>query len=146
VWEFSRMNMSGNVLSKRKILKLVATGTVRGWDDPRLLTLNGIRRRGITADAINTFCREVGVTRKEQVVMPEKLEACARTDLDVRANRAFCVLEPLEVELSNLSADAEHTMEAPWHPKLPERGTRLMRLRRRLWIESSDFREEDAKG
>ena len=97
VYEFSRLNINRNVLSKRRILKLVTDGRVRGWDDPRLLTINGLRRRGYTAAAINAFCRDIGVTRNDNTVDPHRLEHHCREALDTSARRAFAVLRPLRV-------------------------------------------------
>lgn len=145
VWEFSRLNIARNVLSKRKILKLVTSGIVRGWDDPRLLTINGIRRRGFPAEAINSFCDEVGVTRSENVVRPELLEHHARLYHDAHAPRAFAVLRPLQVTLTNVPADFCEEETAPCFPKDASRGARTFHLSRTLFIEESDFREDDHK-
>jgi glutaminyl-tRNA synthetase len=145
VWEFSRLNICRNVLSKRKILKLVKMGVVRGWDDPRLLTLNGIRRRGFPPPAINAFCDDIGVTRTENVIHPHKLEFHVRTFYDSHAARAFAVLEPLRVEITNLGEGECFTVEAPVMPKDDSKGTRTMHLSKFMYVERSDFREEDDK-
>lgn len=97
VWEYSRLNITNNVLSKRKLNKLVTDSLVLGWDDPRLYTLSGLRRRGATSTSINNFCREIGITRNENYVPTHKLEHHIRTDLDLVAPRALAVLRPLKV-------------------------------------------------
>lgn len=143
VFEFSRLNISHNVLSKRKIIKLVSTGTVRGWDDPRLLTINGLRRRGFTPAALNDFCDAVGVTRNENLINIRLLEHFARKDLDASSPRAFAVLNPLKVTLTNVPADFVESKEVVDHPKEPERGAHTKVLTRTLYIDHDDFRMED---
>jgi len=145
VWEFSRLNIARNVLSKRKILKLVQGGTLRGWDDPRLLTINGLRRRGYPAEAVNAFCDDVGVTRAANTIRPELLEHHARAYHDACAPRALAVLRPLRVVLTNLSPSDFHAVEAPVMPKDPSAGTRTLPLSRVLYIEESDFRDADER-
>ncbi|KAL4532442.1 hypothetical protein Ndes2437B_g02847 [Nannochloris sp. 'desiccata'] len=100
VWEYSRLNITHNVLSKRKLNKLVMGNFVKGWDDPRLLTLSGLRRRGVSASAINAFCRDIGITRSEGEVHPHRLEHFVRADLDANSPRALGVLRPLRVVIS----------------------------------------------
>jgi glutaminyl-tRNA synthetase len=117
VWEFSRLNITRNVLSKRKILKLVMEKRVRGWDDPRLLTINGLRRRGYTPAAINAFCRDIGVTRNDNTIESHKLEHAIREDLDATARRAFVVLRPLRLTLVNVPEDFHVTIAAPDFPR-----------------------------
>uniref|UniRef100_A0A7S1PGD6 glutamine--tRNA ligase n=1 Tax=Percolomonas cosmopolitus TaxID=63605 RepID=A0A7S1PGD6_9EUKA len=143
VWEFSRLNVSTSLLSKRKINMLVSKKIVRDWNDPRLLTLAGLRRRGYTKDAILNFCAEVGVTRSENLISIQKLESECKKDLDVRANRAFCVLRPLRVVLTNYPEDKVEYVEAPNHPKDESRGSRKLPLSRIVYIDERDFREED---
>lgn len=147
VWEFSRLNLTSNVMSKRKLNKLVTEKYVHDWDDPRLMTVMGLRRRGYTAEAINRFCDQVGVTRHENVILIQVLEHFARQDLDQNAPRAFCVLNPLKVTISNWPLDrpAVTMVQAPIHPARPEMGTREMPLSRVLYIEQSDFRVQDSK-
>ena len=127
VYEFSRLNITRNVLSKRRILKLVMDGTVRGWDDPRLLTLTGLRRRGYSPAAINAFCKDIGVSRNENVINTHLLEHHAREDLNVTAARALCVLHPLKVTLVNVPADFHIVIQAPDFPKCVPRGGALSR-------------------
>lgn len=145
VYEFSRLNVTTALLSKRKILKLVKEGVIRGWDDPRVLTLAGLRRRGYTPEAIKSFCDDIGVTRTQNVIPIERLEESLRQDLDVRCNRAFCVLEPLKVVITNYPADKVEYVKAPNHPINKERGFREMPFSNVLYIERSDFREVDSK-
>lgn len=146
VFEFSRLNISRNVLSKRKIIKLVSTGVVSGWDDPRLLTINGLRRRGFTPGAINEFCDCVGVTRNENLISINLLEHFARKDLDSHAPRAFAVLHPLKVTLVNVPAGFEETKEVPNFPRDPAAGSHSKVLTSTVYIERADFRLQDAKG
>ena len=145
VWEFSRLNLSFNVLSKRRLLALVRDHHVRGWDDPRLLTINGLRRRGYTADAINDFCDRVGVSRNEQHISNYLLEQCLRIDLDKNASRAMAVLEPLKITLKNYPADKVEEIQAPLFPKDESLGFRSFPFSRVVYIERSDFKEEDNK-
>jgi glutaminyl-tRNA synthetase len=118
-WEFSRLNISGVALSKRKLTGLVESGKVRGWDDPRLYTVSGLRRRGFTAEAINKFVRSVGITFSESVIDIKLLEKFVRDDLFVKAKRIMCVLEPLRV-------------------KIYDGGV----LKREIYIEKNDFRDK----
>ncbi len=146
VWEFSRLNIACNVLSKRKILKLVMGGTLRGWDDPRLLTINGIRRRGFSPESLNAFCDDVGVTRSANTIRPELLDHHARSFHDVHAPRAFAVIDPIRVEITNMADADSFEVEAACHPKDASRGSRKLVLSRTLFIETSDFRETDDSG
>ena len=118
VWEYSRLNMTNSVVSKRKIEALVNAGTVNGWNDPRLMTLEGLRRRGYTPSMINDFCASLGVARKgnENFTSIKKLEHFARTELDRTAPRTFCVLDPLEVEIVNFASLTKTKFEAPLFP------------------------------
>lgn len=144
VWEYSRLNITHNVLSKRKLNKLVTDKYVKGWDDPRLLTLSGLRRRGVTAAAINTFCRDVGVTRAEGEVHPHRLEHFIRADLDVNSPRALGVLRPLRVVITNLPDDHFEEVEAKLFPGRSEEGYKVP-FTKVIYIEDTDFRESDAK-
>ena len=150
VWEYSRLSVTHNVLSKRKLAALVSSGAVSGWDDPRLLTLAGLRRRGMTADAINAFCRECGITRAgDGEVSHRALDAAARADADARSPRALAVLAPLEVELTNLNADHLKTYRGRVWPNKPvedNNETYELPLTRTVYIEATDYRVEDAKG
>ena len=118
VWEYSRLNLTYNVLSKRKLEKLVNEGHVRGWDDPRLLTLNGLKRRGYTPTVINDFCQEIGVSRKgnENITSIKLLEFFARRELDRDAPRTFGVLDPVLLEIVNLEEAKEKEIDAPLFP------------------------------
>jgi len=117
---------------------------VEGWDDPRMPTVRGFRRRGYTAEAINSFCEKIGVTRNAQVISFGLLEQCLRDDLDMRANRAMVVTEPLRVVITNWKGKKE--ISVPNHPKLPDRGSHDVPFTNVLYIEKSDFRLDDVKG
>lgn len=139
--EFSRLNLEYTVMSTRFFRRLVEAGHVAGWDDPRLPTIAGLRRRGFTAAAIREFCERVGVTKQENRVAMELLEFCARRALEDEAPRAMAVLDPLPVTITNHAQDADETLAAPWHPKRPEMGERPIAFGRRLAIDRSDFME-----
>ena len=141
-WEFSRCNITYNVLSKRKLNTLVSQGHVSGWDDPRLLTLEGLRRRGYTPTAINRFCFEMGITRNDNIQHLEKLERCIREELDDDTDRRFAVLNPLPITIRN-HPGGSLPVECPSHPKFPERGTRVLNFTSTVFIEREDFREVD---
>lgn len=145
VWEYSRLNMSNNVLSKRKLLKLVQDSYVSGWDDPRLLTLAGLRRRGVRPEAINNFCREIGVTRAEGEVYLHRFDYHVRSDLEAHAARRLAVLRPLRVVLTNLPEDYYEDVEAKHFPGRSEDRYTLP-LTRVVYIESTDYKEQDEKG
>ncbi len=125
VWEYSRLNISNTVLSKRNIEKLVTEGYVDGWKDPRLLTLEGLRRRGYTASMINDFCAHVGVSRKgnENLTSIVLLEKFARTELDKTAPRTFAVMDPILLEITNFDEIKEKSFDAPLFPAIPSIGT-----------------------
>ena len=144
--EFSRLNLDFLVMSKRKLLALVNDGLVAGWDDPRMPTLRGIRRRGYTADAIRTFIRNAGVTKQESVLEFSLLENEVRNDLDVRAERRMAVIDPLKVVIVNLADSHEESLTMANHPKDESRGTRSVPFSRELWIEREDFMEVPPKG
>ena len=143
VWEFARLEITHVQLSKRKILKLVADGKVRGWDDPRIPTLNGLRRRGYTPEAINAFCRDIGVTRHYNQVQYAKLEHHVRASLDACARRDFLVLRPLRVELLGVAPDFRAALEAPDFPRDAAGARHALPLTRELLVERDDFREVD---
>jgi len=146
VWEFSRLNITRTVMSKRKLLTLVTQKLVHGWDDPRMPTLNGLRRRGYSPDAINHFCDIVGVTTNTTVFIAYTLlEQVCRQDMEVRCNRAMGVLDPLLVELTNVPADKKMTVTRPNHPVLKDRGNNTVELGNMLYIDRQDFRMEDKK-
>ena len=139
--EFARLNLTYTVLSKRILTQLVADGVVQGWDDPRMPTLAGLRRRGYTAQAIRAFCQMIGVTKADSLVEMEMLESAIRTDLDSQAPRRMAVLNPLKVIITNYPAEQTETLVAPNHPKEASLGTRTLNMSRELYIEQADFRE-----
>ncbi|CAK0743004.1 hypothetical protein CVIRNUC_001436 [Coccomyxa viridis] len=143
VWEYARLGITYNVLSKRKLKKLVTEGHVSGWDDPRLLTLAGLRRRGARPQAIKNMCREIGITRNETEIPLHKLDYHIRADLDTAAERVLAVLKPLKLVLTNLPEDYSHTVEAKLFPSNPDSGTYPVPLSRVVYIEETDFKEAD---
>ncbi len=141
-YEFARLNLTYTVMSKRKLLELVRGGHVRGWDDPRMPTLCGMRRRGYPPEAIRNFCEAIGVTKYESLTEVELLEHHVREVLNRTALRRMAVLEPLKLILENVPAGAWHTAELPNNPEDPAAGTRELRFGRELWIERQDFNED----
>lgn len=141
-YEFARLELNYTVTSKRKLKQLVDEGIVNGWDDPRMPTLSGLRRRGYTPASIRKFCDMVGVTRSNSVVDMGMLEAAIRDDLDSNAPRAMCVINPLKVTLTNWPEGQEEWFELPQHPKNEQMGNRRVALTRELLIEQDDFAEE----
>lgn len=139
VWEYSRLNITHNVLSKRRLRSLVMDGHVRGWDDPRLLTINGIRRRGIPAEAINNFIKACGVSRNTNMIPYEKLEGCARDVLNVTARRAMAVIDPIRVTISNFPTDKIESYKVVDRPNATESDFHNTPLTRVLYIERDDF-------
>jgi glutaminyl-tRNA synthetase len=144
-YEFARLNLNYTVMSKRKLKQLVDEKHVSGWDDPRMPTLSGLRRRGYTPDSIRAFCDLVGVTRSEGVVDVGMLEFAIRDDLDKQAPRAMCVLAPLKVTITNFDANVLEHFTAQLHPQKPEMGTRELPFTRELYIDRNDFRETAEK-
>jgi glutaminyl-tRNA synthetase len=144
--EFARLNLSHTVMSKRRLLELVTRGHVRGWDDPRLPTLSGLRRRGYTAAAIRAFCDRIGVAKRENVVDVALLEYHVREDLNRTAPRVMAVLDPLRVVIENWPEGRVEEVEATNNPEDPAAGTRRVPFSGTLWIERDDFREEPPKG
>ena len=144
-YEFARLNLSYTVVSKRKLKQLVDEQHVSGWDDPRMPTLSGLRRRGYTPASIRAFCDLVGVTRSEGVVDVGMLEFAIRDDLDKQAPRAMCVLAPLKVTITNFDASVLEHFTAQLHPQKPEMGTRELPFTRELYIDRNDFRETAEK-
>ncbi len=140
-YEFARMNMTYLVMSKRKLLQLVKEKYVDGWDDPRMPTISGIRRRGYTPESIHAFTDRIGVAKAESLIEYDILEACIRDDLDVRAHRAMAVLDPIKVVIENLAADLKEELESTVHPKKPELGKRKFYFTKELFIDASDFKE-----
>jgi glutaminyl-tRNA synthetase len=143
--EFARLNLTYTVLSKRRLLQLVQGGHVVGWDDPRLPTLEGMRRRGYTAAAIRNLCDRVGVARRDGVVDVSLLEHALREDLNETSPRVMAVLRPLKLVIENFPEEREERFEAPYFPDQPERGTRQVPLTREVYIERDDFREDPPK-
>jgi len=143
--EFSRLNLDFTVLSKRRLTRLVDEGFVDGWDDPRMPTIAGIRRRGFTPESIRNFCNEIGVTKSESIIPFGALERNLRDDLNARAPRRMAVLRPLKLVLTNFPEGETEWVEAANHPQDPEMGTRKVALTRELYIEQDDFMEEAPK-
>ena len=143
--EFARMNINYTVLSKRKLQLLVDEGHVQGWDDPRLPTLEGIRRRGYTPASIRNFCDMIGVSKKESRIDVGLLESCLRDDLNERAPRVMAVLNPLKITIENYPEGKSETLEAKNHPKKEEMGTRPVTFSREIWVERDDFMEDPPK-
>jgi glutaminyl-tRNA synthetase len=143
--EFSRLNLTHTLLSKRKLLQLVQEGHVTGWDDPRMPTLAGLRRRGYTPAAIRDFCERIGVGKVESTVEVALLEHCLREDLNLHAPRRAVVLRPLKVVIENYPDGEVEWLEAPNHPQDPAAGTRQVPFTRELYIEASDFLEDPPK-
>jgi len=143
--EFARLNLTHTVMSKRKLLTLVEKNLVGGWDDPRLPTLAGLRRRGYTPESIRNFCRRIGVAKRDSTVAVELLEHCLREDLNLRANRAMAVLDPLKVVIVNYPEDKTEKLEAVNNPEDPAAGNRLIPFGREIYIERRDFMEDPPK-
>jgi glutaminyl-tRNA synthetase len=143
--EFARLNLNYTLMSKRKLLQLVAEGHVTGWDDPRMPTISGLRRRGFTPESIRDFCDRIGVAKKENVVDVALLEHCVREDLNQRAPRAMAVLRPLEVVIENYPEGQVEHMDVVNKPDDPSAGTRKVPFSRVLFIEQDDFREHPPK-
>jgi glutaminyl-tRNA synthetase len=144
-YEFARLNLTYTVMSKRKLLQLVAQKFVSGWDDPRMPTLSGLRRRGFTAESIRDFCARVGVAKKENMIDVGLLEHCVREDLNRRAPRAMAVLRPLKLVLTNYPADHAEEMDVVNNPEDASAGTRRVPFSRELYIERDDFMEDPPK-
>jgi glutaminyl-tRNA synthetase len=143
--EFARLKLSYTLMSKRKLLQLVTEGDVSGWDDPRMPTLSGIRRRGYTPESIRNFCERIGVAKRDNVVDVALLEHSIREDLNLRAPRVMAVLNPLRVVLVNYPEDLVEELEAVNNPEDPSAGTRKVPFSRVLYIEREDFREDPPK-
>jgi glutaminyl-tRNA synthetase len=143
--EFARLNLTYAVMSKRKLLQLVQEKHVAGWDDPRMLTIRGLRRRGYTPQAIQAFCERIGVAKFNSTIDMAWLEDAIREDLNERAPRAMSVLRPLKVVLTNFPEGQVRELEAANHPQKPEMGTRQVPLTRELYIDQEDFMEDAPK-
>ncbi|BFM20790.1 glutamine--tRNA ligase/YqeY domain fusion protein [Gilvimarinus japonicus] len=144
-YEFARLNLNYTVTSKRKLRQLVDEHHVDGWDDPRMPTISGMRRRGYTAQSLRNFCERIGVTRSDSVVDVGMLEYCVRDDLDKRAPRAMCVLRPLKVTLTNYPDDKVERLIAPGHPNRDDLAERELPFAKTVFIDVEDFREEANK-
>ncbi|QAU25132.1 glutamine--tRNA ligase/YqeY domain fusion protein [Dyella sp. M7H15-1] len=144
--EFSRLNLSYMITSKRKLAQLVNEGWVDGWDDPRMNTLRGLRRRGFTPGGIRLLIERLGVSKQNSVIDYAILENCVREDLDASATRRMAVIDPLKLVITHLPEDHEETLSLPNHPKDESFGTRQVPFARELWIEREDFAEVPPKG
>lgn len=143
--EFARLNLTYTVMSKRKLLQLVAEGHVSGWDDPRMPTLSGLRRRGYTPESIRVFCERIGLAKRDSTVDVALLEHCLREDLNRRAPRVMAVLRPLKVVIDNYPEGRVEELEAVNNPEDPSMGTRKVPFSRVLYVERDDFREDPPK-
>jgi glutaminyl-tRNA synthetase len=145
-YEFARLNLTFTVMSKRKLLQLVRDGDVSGWDDPRMPTLEGIRRRGYPPEALRAFCERIGVGRSDSWIELSLLEECVREELNERAPRAMAVLRPLKLVVENYPEDTVDEFTVANHPQKPELGNRTVPFCREVWIEADDFQENPVKG
>ena len=143
--EFSRLSLDYTVMSKRLLTNLVRDDHVRGWDDPRMPTLSGMRRRGYTPTSIRRFCNRIGITKKDQHIALNALETCVREDLESTAPRRLGVLRPLKVVIENYPENKSETFDIPNHPGNPTMGERTVSFCREIWIESDDFWEDPPK-
>lgn len=143
--EFSRLNLEYSLMSKRKLHTLVEENIVMGWNDPRMPTIAGLRRRGYTPASIREFSKRIGVTKQENTIEMSALEACIREDLDANAPRAMAVLDPLKVTITNYPKDGIEWLDAPNHPKDASKGQRKLPFSAVLYIDKADFREEANK-
>ncbi|MCX8597834.1 MULTISPECIES: glutamine--tRNA ligase [unclassified Gilliamella] len=144
-YEFSRLNLEYAITSKRKLTQLVVEKIVDGWNDPRMPTVSGLRRRGYTPASIREFCRRIGVTKQENTVEMSTLEFCIREDLNENASRAMAVLDPVKVVIENFSETLDEVLSMPNHPNRPELGHREVTFTREIYIDRADFREEANK-
>ncbi|XWY22204.1 glutamine--tRNA ligase [Bisgaard Taxon 45] len=142
-YEFSRLNLESTLTSKRKLLQLVNEGIVDGWNDPRMPTISGLRRRGYTPASLREFCRRIGVTKQDNMVEFSALEACIREDLNENAPRAMAVINPLKIVIENFTG--KEMLRAPNHPNREELGIRELPFTREIYIDQADFREEANK-
>ncbi len=145
-YEFARLNLTYAITSKRKLLQLVEENIVDGWDDPRMPTIVGIRRRGFTPESIQLFAERIGVAKSDSWIDMSTLEGALRDDLDAKAPRTVAVLKPLKLMIDNFPLNESVACSAPVHPHHPERGVREFMISRELWIEEEDFMEEPGKG
>src|SRR5665647_1212377 len=143
--EFDRLNITYTVLSKRRLIQFVQEKRVNGWDDPRMPTLSGLRRRGFTPEAVRDFCTRIGVAKRDSMVDIALLEHCVREDLNLHAARVMAVLRPLKVIIDNYPEDQVEWLEAENNPENPAMGTRKIPFARELYIEQEDFMENPPK-
>ena len=144
-YEFSRLNLEYTVMSKRKLNQLVVEKLVEGWDDPRMPTISGLRRRGFTPASIREFCKRIGVTKQDNMIEFSSLESCIRDDLNENAPRAMAVLNPVKIVIENFATDGVELLTVANHSNKPEMGEREVPFTREIWIEREDFREEGNK-
>lgn len=144
-YEFSRLNLEYTVMSKRKLSQLVTEGIVDSWDDPRMPTISGLRRRGYTATAIREFCQRIGVSKQDNMVEMAALEACIREDLNQNAPRAMAVVNPLRLVIENYPPAKHEILNVPNHPNKPEMGRHNVPFSSEIWIDRADFREQANK-
>jgi len=143
--EFARLNLSYTVLSKRRLIQLVQEGYVKGWDDPRMPTVTGLRRRGYSPEAIRNFCAQIGVAKNDNLIDVALLEYCVREDLNEHAPRAMCILKPLRVVIDNYPENRTEEFECANHPQNPDMGMRKIPFSKVLYIEQDDFMEDPPK-
>ena len=141
-YEFARLNLTYTLMSKRKLLELVQKGLVAGWDDPRMPTLCGVRRRGYTAEALKTFCEKIGVSKREQLIDIQLLEWCVRQDLNARSNRYMVVQDPIKLTITNYPEGQVEWFDCPLNPADPEGASRKVPFSRELYIDRADFMED----
>ena len=144
-YEYSRLNLEYNILSKRKLNILVKNKIVQGWDDPRILTLSGLRNRGYTPRSIQKFCKNIGITKQDNLIELSSLESCIRNDLNKYAPRAIGILNPIKILLCNLKKDHKEILHIPNHPANPSMGTRPFLFTNELYIDANDFYEIEKK-
>lgn len=144
-YEFSRLNLEYTVMSKRKLNLLVTDKHVEGWDDPRMPTISGLRRRGYTAASIREFCKRIGVTKQDNTIEMASLESCIREDLNENAPRAMAVIDPVKLVIENYPQGESELVSMPNHPNKPEMGSRDVPFSGEIWIDRADFREEANK-
>lgn len=143
--EFARLNVNYTITSKRKLNQLIQEDYVSGWDDPRMPTLMGLRRRGYPPEAIRDFCNRIGVTKKNTIIDMNTLEECVRDHMNKHAKRAFCVLHPLKIIITNYPEDKEEILKAPIHPQNEDMGKRELPFSKEIYIDQDDFLEEAPK-
>ncbi|VFP79808.1 glutamine--tRNA ligase [Candidatus Erwinia haradaeae] len=144
-YEFSRLNLEYTILSKRHLNRLVSEKIVEGWDDPRIFTLSGMRRRGYSAASIREFCRRIGVTKQDNIIEISELESCVREDLNKNAPRTMAVLDAIKILIVNLPDNYEKMLNVPNHPNNSGMGTRIIPFTKEIYIDRSDFSEEKNK-